>query len=127
MTRVNTPISEIILFDSKGYEKTLGFDHNLLKDLPDNFKKMVAGNIQIEDILNFKNKKYIIDVSGALEDISGKKMVYEYDEKNRIGDHMCYISDLSKMKKHYKNWTITKNLKTTFEEIAQSWDHRLKD
>ena len=67
------PFSEIILFDSKGYEKTLGFDHSLLKDIPDNFKKMVAGNIKIEDILNFKNKKYIIDVSGALEDFSGKK------------------------------------------------------
>jgi len=36
-------------------------------------KIMVAGNIKIEDILNFKNKKYIIDVSGALEDFSGKK------------------------------------------------------
>ena len=74
------PFSEIILFDSKGYEKTLGFDHNLLKDLPDNFKKMVAGNIQIEDILNFKNKKYIIDVSGALEDISGKKSINKIDQ-----------------------------------------------
>ena len=73
------PFSEIILFDSKGYEKTLGFDHNLLKDLPDNFKKMVAGNIKIEDILNFKSKKYIIDVSGALEDISGKKSMNKID------------------------------------------------
>ena len=74
------PFSEIILFDSKGYEKTLGFDHNLLKDLPDNFKKMVAGNIKIEDILNFKSKKYIIDVSGALEDISGKKSMNKIDQ-----------------------------------------------
>ncbi len=74
------PFSEIILFDSKGYEKTLGFDHNLLKDIPDNFKKMVAGNIKIEDILNFKNKKYIIDVSGALEDLSGKKNMNKIDQ-----------------------------------------------
>ena len=74
------PFSEIILFDSKGYEKTLGFDHNLLKDIPDNFKKMVAGNIKIEDILNFKNKKYIIDASGALEDNSGKKSMSKIDQ-----------------------------------------------
>ena len=67
------PFSDIILFDSKGYEKSLGFDHNLLNDMPDNFKKMVAGNIKINDILDFKSKEYIIDLSGALEDSSGKK------------------------------------------------------
>ena len=67
------PFSEIILFDSKGYEKSESFDHNLLRDIPNNFKKMIAGNIKIGDIINFKNKEYIIDVSGALEDFSGKK------------------------------------------------------
>ena len=74
------PFSEIILFDSKGYEKSLGFDHNLLENIPNNFKKMVAGNIKIHDILNFKNKEYIIDVSGALEDSSGKKSVNKIDQ-----------------------------------------------
>ena len=74
------PFSEIILFDSKGYEKSLGFDHNLLNDMPDNFKKMIAGNIKIKDILYFKSKKYIIDVSGALEDSSGKKSIKKIDQ-----------------------------------------------
>ena len=74
------PFSEIILFDSKGYEKSLGFDHNLLNDIPNNFKKMIAGNIKINDILNFKNKEYIIDVSGGLEDISGKKNINKIDK-----------------------------------------------
>ena len=74
------PFSDIILFDSKGYEKSLGFDHNLLSDMPDNFKKMVAGNIKIDDILNFKNKKYIIDVSGALENSFGKKSLKKIDK-----------------------------------------------
>ena len=74
------PFSEIILFDSKGYEKSMGFDHNLLKDVPSNFKKMIAGNIKIEDILNFKNKEYIIDISGGLEDISGKKSKIKINE-----------------------------------------------
>ena len=74
------PFSEIILFDSKGYEKSLSFDHNLLEDMPNNFKKMVAGNIKIHDILNLKNKEYIIDVSGALEDSSGKKSVNKIDQ-----------------------------------------------
>ena len=74
------PFSDIILFDSKGYEKSLGFDHNLLNDMPDNFKKMVAGNINIHDILDFKSKEYIIDVSGALEDSSGKKSIKKIDQ-----------------------------------------------
>ena len=74
------PFSEIILFDSKGYEKSLGFDHNLLNDIPNNFKKMVAGNIKIHDIVNFKNKEYIIDVSGSLEDSSGRKSVNKIDQ-----------------------------------------------
>ena len=48
--------------------------------MPNNFKKMVAGNIKIHDILNLKNKEYIIDVSGALEDSSGKKSVNKIDQ-----------------------------------------------
>jgi phosphoribosylanthranilate isomerase len=74
------PFSDIILFDSKGYEKSLGFDHNLLNDMPDNFKKMVAGNIKINDILDFKSKEYIIDLSGALEDSSGKKSIKKINQ-----------------------------------------------
>ena len=74
------PFSEIILFDSKGYEKSLGFDHNLLNNIPNNFKKMVAGNIKIHDIVDFKNKEYIIDVSGALEDSFGKKSINKIDQ-----------------------------------------------
>ena len=74
------PFSEIILFDSKGYEKSMSFDHNLLKDVPSNLKKMIAGNIKIDDILNFKNKEYIIDVSGGLEDISGNKSKSKINE-----------------------------------------------
>ena len=74
------PFSEIILFDSKGYEKSMNFDHSLLEGIPSNFKKMIAGNIKIDDISNFKNKKYIIDMSGGLEDISGKKCKSKIDK-----------------------------------------------
>ena len=74
------PFSEIILFDSKGYEKSIGFDHDMLESIPDNFNKMIAGNIQIDDILKYKNKKYIIDVSGSLEDNSGKKNMDKIDK-----------------------------------------------
>ena len=74
------PFSEIILFDSKGYEKSMSFNHKLLEDMPSNFKKMIAGNIKIDDILYFKNKEYIIDVSGGLENIYGKKSKSKIDK-----------------------------------------------
>jgi len=48
-----------------------------------------------------------------------------YQEKNRIGDHICYYSDLRKMKTHYPGWDITKPLEETIKEIAQSWNRRL--
>ena len=65
--------SDIILFDSKGYDKSESFDHKLLKDIPNSLNKMIAGNIKIEDIPKFKNIDYIIDLSGALENNEGKK------------------------------------------------------
>ena len=71
------------------------------------------------------NSTSILEAFKLIESISGKPMRYEYVEKNREGDHMCYISDLSKMKSHYPNWGITKDLKTTFEEIYQSWLARI--
>jgi CDP-paratose 2-epimerase len=63
----------------------------------------------------------ILEAFEIISSISGKKMKYKYDETNRIGDHICYYSDLRKMKAHYPNWDITKDLHTTFEEIHQAW------
>ena len=66
-------ISDLILFDGKGYEKSIGFNHELLNFIPNSLNKMIAGNIKIEDIPNFKNKSYYIDLSGSLENEEGKK------------------------------------------------------
>ena len=61
-------VAEIILFDSKGYEKSESFNHQFIKNLKINMKLMLAGNIQIEDNLeNYKEIADIIDISGALE------------------------------------------------------------
>ena len=73
-------ISDIILFDSKGYHKSKSFDHSFLDDVPSDLSKMIAGNIQINDIPNFKNKDFIIDLSGALEDQNGKKDINKIDK-----------------------------------------------
>ena len=66
-------ISDIILFDSKGYHKSESFDHSLLDEVPHKLNKMIAGNIQIDDIPKFRDKDFIIDLSGAIEDENGKK------------------------------------------------------
>jgi len=72
--------SEIINFDSKGYEQSIGFDHELLQDIPSSINKMIAGNIKIEDIPDFKNTSYIVDISGALEDEKGMKDINKIDK-----------------------------------------------
>ena len=66
-------ISDLILFDGKGYEKSIGFNHEFLNSVPNSVNKMIAGNIKIEDISNFRNKDYFVDLSGSLENKEGKK------------------------------------------------------
>ena len=73
-------ISDIILFDSKGYHKSESFDHSLLDEVPSELNKMIAGNIQIDDIPSFKNKDFIIDLSGSLEDENGNKDINKIDK-----------------------------------------------
>ena len=72
-------ISEIILFDSKGYEKSVGFNHELLNNVSTKVNKMLAGNIQYDDKLDKYSKiTDIIDISGSLE-TSGEKDISKID------------------------------------------------
>ena len=59
-----------------------------------------------------------------IEKLSGKKMIYDYTDENRIGDHICYYSDLSKMRAHYPGWDITRSLEQIFREIYEGWQNR---
>jgi CDP-paratose 2-epimerase len=67
------------------------------------------------------NSCSILEAFKKVEALTGNPMEYEYVDKAREGDHMCYISDLTKMKTHYPNWGITKSLDKIFEEIVDSW------
>ena len=61
-------IADIILFDSKGYEKSLGFNHSFLSNVPKIIKTMIAGNIKYnQNLANFEKISDIIDISGSLE------------------------------------------------------------
>ncbi|MEO8276046.1 MAG: NAD-dependent epimerase/dehydratase family protein [Thermoanaerobaculia bacterium] len=63
------------------------------------------------------NSVSILEAFDRIAQLSGKPMEYEYVDRNREGDHICYISDLSKMRAHYPDWGITKSLDDLFEEI----------
>ena len=73
-------VSDLILFDGKGYEKSIGFNHELLNSIPNSINKMIAGNIKIEDISKLENKDYYIDISGSLETEKGIKDLKKIDK-----------------------------------------------
>lgn len=107
--------------------------------------KQVRDNIHSEDVARFIHAFYsaprcgevynlgggknnscsILEAFELVEGFSGKKQRYSYVEENRIGDHICYYSDLSKMRSHYPSWDITRTLTATIEEIVTSWRDRL--
>ena len=83
-------VSDIILFDSKGYEKSIGFNHKLLNNIPNSITKMLAGNIQFDDRLDKYSKiADIIDISGSLET----------SEKKDLSKINLFLNNISKVKK----------------------------
>ena len=85
-------------------------------------------NPRIAEVYNIgggrANSISILEAFHLTSDISGKPMKYEYLDQARAGDHICYISDLRKMRRHYPAWDITKDLRTTLCEIYNAWGAR---
>ena len=73
----------------------------------------------------YENSCSILEAFTMVESLTGKPQRYTYVDENRIGDHICYYSDLRKMKAHYPAWTITRSLQDIFREIVGSWQERL--
>lgn len=70
------------------------------------------------------NSCSILEAFAMVEAVTGRPMRYRYSEKPRIGDHVCYYSDLTKTKRHYPMWGVTRPLYSIVEEIACSWMER---
>jgi CDP-paratose 2-epimerase len=107
--------------------------------------KQVRDNIHSEDVASFiyefwksprvaevynlgggkSNSCSVLEAFNMAEAVTGRKMNWCYVDENRIGDHICYYSDLRKMQAHYPNWKLVKTLPMIFEEIATSWKQRL--
>ena len=107
--------------------------------------KQVRDNIHSQDVASFmyefwksprvaevynlgggkSNSCSILEAFRMAEDVTGKEMNWRYVDENRVGDHICYYSDLRKMEAHYPDWKIVKTLPMIFDEIAASWKQRL--
>ena len=66
------------------------------------------------------NSASIIECINKIESLTGKKLDWTYSDQARSGDHICYISDLSKFQRHYPNWKITRQLDQIIEAMARS-------
>ncbi|MFC1461551.1 NAD-dependent epimerase/dehydratase family protein [Verrucomicrobiota bacterium] len=109
--------------------------------------KQVRDNIHSEDVAAFmfefynkprcgevynlgggkENSCSILEAFEMTEACTGRKQRSTYVDENRIGDHICYYSDLRKMKAHYPNWTIRRSLPQIIEEISKAWTERTKE
>jgi CDP-paratose 2-epimerase len=106
--------------------------------------KQVRDNIHSEDVARFihafietprcgevynigggkPNSCSILEAFRIAEQFSGRTMQYAYVDENRIGDHICYYSDLRKMRLHYPSWDISISLEETIHQIVNSWKMR---
>jgi CDP-paratose 2-epimerase len=71
------------------------------------------------------NSCSILEAFAIVERMSGRRQRYTYVETNRIGDHICYYSDLRKMRAHYPSWDITVSLDDTIAQIVEAWQQKL--
>ncbi|MCM3906401.1 MAG: NAD-dependent epimerase/dehydratase family protein, partial [Pyrinomonadaceae bacterium] len=71
-----------------------------------------------------QNSCSILEAFEMIHSLTGQKMNFEYIDQNRQGDHICYISDLSKIKSHYPSWEVSISLQKIMEEIYTSWTSR---
>lgn len=109
--------------------------------------KQVRDNIHSEDVAAFihafalaprcgevynlgggkDNACSVLEAFQMVESLTGEAQIYAYVDQNRIGDHICYYSDLRKTRAHYPNWVITKTLEDTIKEIVDAWRDRIQD
>jgi CDP-paratose 2-epimerase len=74
----------------------------------------------------FDNSVSMLEAFSMVERITGRPMVWSYSEQARAGDHICYYSDLRKIRTDYPDWDITISLRQIVEQIADAWQRRLK-
>lgn len=106
--------------------------------------KQVRDNIHAQDVARFmaafiqaprrgevynlgggkQNSCSVLEAFAIAERFTGRRQVHTYVDQNRIGDHICYYSDLRKMRAHYPNWDIRVSLEETIRQIVEAWRTR---
>jgi CDP-paratose 2-epimerase len=71
------------------------------------------------------NSCSILEAFRIVEKFTGKEQIFTYVEENRIGDHICYYSDLRKTRSRYPSWNITQTLESTISQIVDGWNQRM--
>ena len=71
-----------------------------------------------------ENAASVLECVQLIQDVGGPALNWSYDEQNRIGDHICYISDLRKLKSHYPAWSITRSLREITAEMVEAEERR---
>jgi CDP-paratose 2-epimerase len=74
-----------------------------------------------------ENSCSILEAFDMVAQLTGKPMRYEYLDAPRTGDHICYITDLTKARSHFPQWNISISLETIFEEIVDGWYARRRN
>ena len=84
---------------------------------------------RVAEVYNIGGGKHnscsILEAFKIAESFTGKAQKYTYVDENRIGDHICYYSDLRKMRAHYPDWDITQSLTETIRQIVEAWKQRV--
>jgi CDP-paratose 2-epimerase len=73
-----------------------------------------------------QNSCSVLEALDRFEQVTGRRVSYEYVDENRNGDHVCYISNLTRFRSHYPRWELSKSLDDIFREIVDSWKPRLE-
>jgi CDP-paratose 2-epimerase len=72
-----------------------------------------------------QNSASVLECIAAVEELTGRKLCWRYEEQNRRGDHICYVSDLRKFQSHYPDWSITRTLSDILRELVDAEQGRL--
>jgi CDP-paratose 2-epimerase len=93
------------------------------------FMEAFIGAPRVAEVYNLgggkENSCSILEAFQLVEKYSGKPMDSIYVDENRVGDHICYYSDLRKMRNHYPDWNISISLDETIQQIVDAWKSRV--
>lgn len=125
LVRCNVESTEYRIFGYKGKQVR----DNIHSEDVAMFIHAFSQSPRVGEVYNFgggkSNSCSIWEAFELVESFTGRKQRYRYLDEARVGDHICYYSDLRKMKAHYPGWQITRTLPDTIRDIVETWQTRL--